>query len=383
MNKAQRDSMQIALALLALFVWSFRASAEGYTYVPIADSHVHLLDFLQNGDFYVDGKFVRGGTANQALRPGQRIEALLRMMDYANVSEALVSGMPFVKKWSVVDPERGGYYLDSDSSVVFARDTDYTIGDAVVDYKKMAGRKAQLSRIHPFICGIDATDLGAVDRITKTIKKYPGIWKGIGEIMSRHDDLTNLLPGERPTADHPALHRIYDFAGAHGLPVSIHHNIAPISPSGAYRKPLYLDEIVRAFERHPGTNFIWCHAGVSRRIVVKNLPELLDKLLSAHGNHVFIDLSWVVFDDYILKDPDSWVALIRKHPRNFVVGSDIVGGLRNYVATIRAYDELFSLIDDEDVVARLAHENFTALMPEHGVTLSPDYKYPESNRFED
>jgi len=350
-----------------------------YTHVEIADAHVHLLDFLQNGDFYSDGTFVRGGTANQALRPGQRIEAILKMMDYANVSEALVSGMPFVKKWSSNDPKRGGYYLDSDSRVVFARDTDYTIGEAILDYKREKGRKAQLSRIHPFICGFDSTDLGAVDRISKTIKAYPGVFKGIGEVMSRHDDLTNLLTGERPSADHPALRRVYDFAGIHGMPVSIHHNIAPISPSGAFREPLYLKELLRSFEGHPDTQFIWCHAGISRRIVVKGLPKILDEVLTAHGDHVFIDLSWVVYTDYILKDPDAWTTLIKKHPDNFLVGSDIVGNLRNYVSTIRAYDKLFSLLGDEEVVAKVAHQNFKRLMPKEGIALDADYKYPETN----
>ena len=62
------------------------AQQQGYTHVEIADCHVHLLDFLQNGDFYVNGKFVRGGTANQPARPGQRIEAILKMMDYAHVT---------------------------------------------------------------------------------------------------------------------------------------------------------------------------------------------------------------------------------------------------------------------------------------------------------
>ena len=379
MNRNSVCALLCGLLCILLLIAVDAAAEEGYTHVKIADAHVHLLDFLQNGDFYANGKFIRGGTANQALRPGQRIEALLRMMDYAHVTEAVVSGMPFVKKWSSNDPERGGYYLDSDSRVVFARDTDYTIGEAMLDYKKTAGRKAQLSRIHPFICGIDATDLGAVDRISKTIKAYPGVWKGIGEVMSRHDDLTNLLTGERPTADHPALRRVYDFAGIHGMPVSIHHNIAPISPSGAYREPIYLKELLSAFAGHPKTTFIWCHAGISRRIVVKDLPKILDGVLETYGSHVYIDLSWVVFSDYILKDPDAWTSLIRKYPDNFLVGSDIVGGLRNYVSTIRAYDKLFSLLDDEEVIAKVAHGNLTRLMPEQGLTLAPDYIYPETN----
>ena len=369
-----------SLLFLSLMGMSACAFADdGYTHVEIADCHVHLLDFLQNGDFYSDGKFTRGGTANQALRPGQRIEALLKMMDYAHVSEAMVMGMPFVKKWSGNDATRGGYYLDSDSRVVFARDTDYTIGEAILDFKRNTDDGKQLARLHPFICGFNPTDLGAVDRIGKTIKAYPGVWKGIGEIMSRHDDLTNLTTGERPSADHPALRRVYDFAGLlQGMPVSIHHNIAPISPSGAFREPLYLPELLTCFEGHPKTNFIWCHAGISRRIVVKNLPAILDGVLAEHKNHVYIDLSWVVFQDYVLKDLEAWAALVEKYPENFMVGSDVVGGLRNYVATIRVYDKLFAVLADEELVRKVASENFIRLMPKEGVTLPAKYKYPEN-----
>jgi hypothetical protein len=350
---------------------------DGYTHVQIADCHVHLLDFLQNGDFYTEGQFVRGGTANQALRPGQRILALIKMMDHAHVSEALVMGMPFVKEWSQSDAARGGYYLDSDSRVVFARETDFTIGRAVIDFKEMSPDSNDSARIHPFICGFNPTDLGSVDRITKTIKEFPGVFKGIGEVMSRHDDLTNLTNGERPTADHPALQRVYDFAGMHGMPVSIHHNIAPISPSGEYRSPLYLAEILQCFEDHPRTTFIWCHAGISRRISVQSLPAILDEVLTDHKDHVYIDLSWVVLQDYVLKDLPTWTALIEKYPNNFMVGSDIVGGLRNYVSTIRSYDKLFSAFNDEKVVEKLASANLTTLMPRDGVTLRQDYKYPE------
>jgi hypothetical protein len=356
-----------------------RGADAGYTHVEIADCHVHLLDFLQNGDFYADGKFLRGGTPNQPAHPGQRIEALLRMMDYAHVSQALVMGMPFVKKWSANDPARGRYYLDTDSPVTLARETDYTIAEALLDYRKRGGDPGQLRRLHPFVCGFDATDLGSVDRITKTIKLYPGVFQGIGEVMSRHDDLTNLTTADRPSADHPALRRIYDFAGIHGMPVSIHHNIAPISPSGAYTRPAYLPELLTCFEGHPKTKFIWCHAGISRRIVVKDLPGILDGVLAAHANHVTIDLSWVVLDDYVFKDLEAWVALIKKYPGNFMLGSDIVGNLRPYVSTIRAHDRLLGALGDEALARQIASENFLRLMPATGVTLPADYLYPEGS----
>lgn len=376
-TNANKLSAQIGLLVVCLVnepAWS----ADRYTHVEIADCHVHILDFLQNGDFYEDGAFVVGSVTHQPARPAQRIEALLRMMDHANVTHAMVTGMPFVKKWSTKDPTRSRYYLDSEAEVNFARDTDATIAEAIRDFQTEDGNGERLARIHPFLCGINSTDLGAVDRLIKTIKAFPGIWQGIGEVMSRHDDLTNLTPGESPTADHPALRRVYDFAGSHGLPVSLHHNIGPISSDGAFRDPLYLPELLECFEGHPETTFIWCHAGISRRIVVKDLPGLLDKqVLARHKRHVYIDLSWVVLHDYVLKDLKAWSSLIAKYPENFMVGSDNVGGLQNYVATVRAYDRLFSALGNEELVAKVAGTNFLRLLPANGVTLPADFAYPE------
>ena len=273
--------------------------------VPLtADSHLHILDFLQNGEYLVDGRLVYSSPANTlpAGERGRRIEAVLWAMDQANVSHAVITGMPFLKKWAVGDPSRPTYYLDSSSRVVRARDTDYVLALAIEDYRRVHGAAAQLERLFPFVSGFDGTDLGAVDMIVKRIKEFPGVFKGIGEVMSRHDDLTNLTTGERPHADHPALFRIFDFAGRVGLPVSIHHNVAPISPQGEARDTDYLPELLHAFNEFSNTTFIWCHAGISRRIVVDSLPVVLASVLATHRNHVYIDLSWVVYEDYVLED---------------------------------------------------------------------------------
>src|SRR3712207_7664498 len=70
------------------------------------------------------------------------------------------------------------------------------------------------------------------------------------------------------------------------------HDALPISPSGAYTKPVYLKELLTCFEGHPKTKFLWCHAGVSRRIVVKDLPgdRKSTRLNSSHAN-----ISYAVF----------------------------------------------------------------------------------------
>ncbi len=165
---------------------------------------------------------------------------------------------------------RPRYYLDSPSCVKPARDSDVSVGSAIADYQlkyaENPGKIIQLRRIHHSLCGFGTTDLGAVDLLIKRIKEFPGIWKTVGEVMSRHDDLTNLTTGERPLANHPVLVRVCRFAGEHHLPVRIHHNIAPISRNSTEVKlPYYLNEFVQLIEYcragngdcQQSTTFIW------------------------------------------------------------------------------------------------------------------------------
>ena len=377
-----------------------------------ADSHFHLLDFLQNGEFLnTDGRFpgtewgVTEGGRYSTLpygERGRRIEALLRGMDEAQVDHVMVSGMPFIKKWSENEPFlRPRYYLDSSSRVKRARDTDITVASAIVDYRAAyaddPARLAELAKIHPFITGFDGTDLGAVDLIVKRIKEFPGIWEGIGEVMSRHDDLTNLSFGERPRADHPALVRVCRFAGAHFLPVSIHHNIAPISRSPSEIKPpLYLDEFVQLLRQcrweEDGvdytTRFIWCHAGISRRVTIADLPFWIEEVLREAGEQVYIDLSWVVLEDYIYQDLNRWAELIEQFPGQFMIGSDAVGGASRIDQELDRFDRLLAELP-ADVRARVEHDNFADLMQEmadlraaaglgeRGIVLDYRYEFPE------
>lgn len=366
--------------------------------VAIADCHVHMVDFLQNGGYLHQGNEVTPKVSD-ALPHGSRhlrIELLLWKMEKCNISHAMICGMPFVKKWSEDDPFRSAYYLSSSSRVVRARDTDYTIALAIEDFRDTNPDrfKNEFPRLFPFICGFNGTDVGAVGMIIKRIKEFPGVWKGIGEVMSRHDDLTNLTLGERPRANHSSLFRIYDFAGEHGLPVSLHHNIAPISHDGKDHGTRYLREIIDAFETFPKTKFIWCHAGISRRIVVDDLVKTHDKILSRFGNHVFIDLSWVVFEDYMilkdeegnvvyekdeLKDPvirREWIELIEKYPNNFVLGSDIVADFKKYHQEIRKYNALLKKLKPETQI-KVGNKNFVRIMPKKGLTLPQGYVYPE------
>ena len=63
--------------LLAVSFVSTSSMAADYDDVVIADAHIHLLDFLQNGDYLDNGKIVQKvpGAALPAGQRGKRIEA--------------------------------------------------------------------------------------------------------------------------------------------------------------------------------------------------------------------------------------------------------------------------------------------------------------------
>jgi hypothetical protein len=382
--------------------------------IHYSDCHIHLLNFLQGGEFLNDDQKFPGSRWGEVdhqrfvtLPAGERwrrIAGLLAAMERGHIDHAMVCGMPVLKKWADNETyERPDGYLDNESHVLLASDTDIAIAASVLEYQqKYAGDEEQLrrlDRIAPFVCGVDPTDLGAVDQIVARIQEFPGVWQGVGEIMSRHDDLTHLQLGERPRSNHPAMLRICKFAGANFLPVSLHHNIAPVSRPGVKKPPVYLDELIDLFRychAEPGstgqsTVFIWCHAGASRRVKVENLPYWIDEVLESFGEHVYIDLSWVVWDNYIADDMATWARLIEKHPTRFMLGSDVVGGSSTAAKTIQQFEPLLDILKPKtrQLVAR---DNFANLMEQladlrrtaklnddesRGIVLPVDYRYPE------
>ncbi len=96
-----------------------------------------------------------------------------------------------------------------------------------------------------------------------------------------------------------------------------------------------------------------------------------------HRDHVLIDLSWVVYPDYVLENLDGWAGLIRKYPENFVLGSDAVGRFGDYPDQIRIYDPLFDALGDLNLIEKLASGNFIRIMRHEAVSLDPSYQYPE------
>lgn len=399
--------------IVLLLAGIFLTAGQSAQSQPYGDCHFHLLDFLQNGEFdNRDGAFPCN--ASGLMKDGRyfqlpygerhrRLTGLIDVTDKHNIADVVVCGMPFVKKWAEDDFFlRPKYYLDSSSRVKAARDTDLQVAAAFMDYKRrFAGDKTQLdklTRLHPFVCGLDTTDLGAVDLAIKRIREYPGVWEGLGELMSRHDDLTNLTTGERPRANHPSFIRLFKFAGRVSLPVSIHHNVAPISRNESeLKQPLYLDEFLGLLKNtiHDEANaanrpkVIWCHAGISRRIVVENYRQTLERILDDYHENLYLDLSWVVLGAYVYKNLDEWVALIQKYPDNFLIGSDSVGKYSGIPMELKKYQALLSALPAE-TRSKVAYKNLASILDKSeaernrkgfgkgGITLPHEFSLPEN-----
>ncbi len=300
----------------------------------LADCHLHLVDFLQ----HTDG-----------------IKALLKAMDRSGVDEAMLCGMPLVKEWSLSEPTPPQYYLDDDSRCYWYSATDILVARQIESLSPN-----ERKRFHPFICGFNSQDRNAIEHVKRMLEWYPNVWQGIGEVMTRHDDLSALTYGDAAHADSVSLDPLYELAAQYDMPVSVHSDVSSVWK----REPLYLHEIENAVKKHPHTRIIWCHAGVSRRIDVPTLAGEVRRLLATYPN-VYVDLSWVVFETYLTKDNqpvNDWVSLIEAFPTRFMIGSDKVGKFDDYHKEMQKYYVLLDALKP-DTARKVARDNFLALLP--------------------
>jgi hypothetical protein len=325
----RRSGRAAALSLAAVLLPLSAAAERLY-----ADAHLHYVDFFQ---------------------ASEGIDKVIAKMDENGVTDAVLMGLPITKMWAATEPKRPEYVFADDAKVYW-----YSLTDEIVARAVLSLPEADRERIHPFICGFNPVDKFAVDHIERMLEWYPGLWAGIGEVMTRHDDLTAFTYGEPPRANHEALHRVYELAARHDLPVLIHSNITSVR----MREPLYLGELEEALRQHPQTRFIWAHAGTSdainRRIELKFLDDEVGRLLETYDN-LWVDLSWSVLDEYLLtSDGDDvrkhWLAIIRRHPDRFVIGSDLVGSFDRLGEKMESFDVLLDELSDAQA-ALVAREN--------------------------
>ena len=283
----------------------------------VVDMHLHLVDFLEETE---------------------GLQSLIRAMDDANVKETVIFGLPVKKKWAYYEPEKPGYYLDDNSRCYYFAATDEIVAD---EYLSLTPDNRK--RFSPTINGFNPTDKLAVDYVEYMYNKYD-FWKGVGEVLLRHDDLTNLTNEESARANHPAMMDVYDFCQNKGLPINLHQNVTSVGDNSEYK---YLHELEHVLKNFSALPVIWAHCGVSRRVTHKQYTDMLKPLFNRYDK-LFVDLSWVVYDDVVCDVKHSpkhtWIKLIEEYPDRFMIGSDICGHFETYGQTISRYNSLFEML---------------------------------------
>ncbi|WP_104911877.1 amidohydrolase family protein [Pseudomonas sp. LG1D9] len=326
----------LTLALL-LSASSLAVNARDYAY---SDAHLHYVDFFQE-------------TAG--------MDKLLKAMAANRIEHVMISGVPVAKKWHEDEPKRPRYYAGDDADAYWYSATDVIVAAAV---NKLTAEQRQY--FHPFLSGFNPNDKNSEAHIQRMLDLNPGLWQGIGEVFTRHDDLTALTSGDTPRANNEAMTRIYHLAAENDLPVLVHSNIT----SKRERNPLYLAEIEEPLRNHPHTRFIWAHAGTSMEIhrhqtQLDFLLPTLSRMLEAYPN-LYVDLSWSVLNPYLLdeagKPRPEWLKLVERFPERFMLGSDVVGRFNKLGKEMRSFNPFLDALP-EDVARKVARDNFLAILP--------------------
>jgi hypothetical protein len=326
------------MSMHARFREKIDAYHEDRTVTPVVDMHLHLVTFLQT----TEGM----GRLIEAMRAG-------------NITQSVVCGLAVKKKWEYFEPHKPSYYLDDDSRCYYWPATDEIVAH---EFLKLSPEDQKL--LAPTLCGFNPTDMGCLDYVEYMFDKYP-FWKGIGEILCRHDDLTTLTLEETARANHPALDRIYRFCAQKGLPVVLHQNSTSV---GIHQEYEYVHELRDVLDRHPDTVIVWAHCGVSRRVDHPEYFRMVGGLLNEYPR-LYVDLSWVVYEDIICKprrhaedrltSKREWLEeVILPFADRVMIGSDLCGAFAQQGRTMARYNGLLEALPPEarDRVARLNAE---------------------------
>jgi len=323
------------LVMTALLLAQPLAQARSYV-----DGHLHYVDFFQESE---------------------GMPALLSAMDQGKISHAAIMGIPVAKKWHEDEPQKPRYYAGDDADLYWYSATDFYLREAIQQLKP-----EQQQRFLPFLSGFNSSDKNAAAHIRRTLDMHPDFWQGIGEVFTRHDDVTALMQGSTPRANNEAMLKVYRVAAEYDLPVLLHSNIT----SKRERNPLYLEELEEALSKNTDVRFIWAHAGTSMELhrhqdELDFLLPLVERLLNEHDN-LYIDLSWTLLEPYLVdtkgKPNPEWLALFEAHPTRFVLGSDVVGRFNNLGKIIQGFDPVLDALP-ADVAQAIAVDNFLALIP--------------------
>ncbi len=298
------------------------------------DIHFHPKDFIMRGD---------------------KLSKIHQDSNKGCVNKVVVNSLPLVKHW---DGEgiRPVYYANSSSKLYWNSISDIPTFE---EYRKLP--KEQKSKFLFLINGFLHFDMTAYEAVKKTIELYKDLpIVGFGEIFGEHDIMSDQM-SPAPKIDSKPLHQIYKLAGKKNWFVLIHNNLSYRSFKGA-TPTVHQSTIEKVLKQHRNTNFILAHAGIMRNIVINNLTKTINNMLRKNDN-LYIDISFVVLEDYIMADGNvskDWISLIEKHPNRFLFGTDNLGGYKDFY-NVKKYIPLLDSLSPK-TAKKVAKENFEYLV---------------------
>lgn len=275
------------------------ASEEYEEFQGVFDAHAHLFDFFQHSE---------------------GIGALVDAMDAAGVSHAAITGRPLKKTWSESEERRAENPMNDTDPMYYFSLTDMYLVEAL---KQLAPETA--ARFHPLLCGFNPTDKSSPEQITSLFEHYPNCWRGLGEVLLRKSEVTNLVSGPIATPGSSAFELVMITAATRKVPVILAHNSTSEGPR-AYRKVAYeyMPELQECLRRHPSVKVLWTGAGIYDRL--QNWEGYINNLEKAMDRHSNLYISVTA---QILKDRQSagseLAMLCERLPGRVMLGTNTMG----------------------------------------------------------
>jgi len=272
----------------------------------LVDAHIHYVDFTWK-------------TNNIDTKNSSWLKELIYYFDKYEIQRGVIFWLPVQKKWSESELYKPNYYLDDDTYCYYSSLSDIKLAN---DYLSL--NQTEQDRIYPLLCWFNPTDLNAIDYVKYMFEIYGNVFVWIWEVFYRHDDLTFQTIGEKPKFDNKATHELLKFTSMYDLPLLVHSNI-----SSAWQRtyPKYLNEFECMVWMYPRAKIIWAHCWISRWIEINWFIYIINRLMEEYEN-LYLDFSWVVFDEVINKNDTTlskWVELTEKFSNRIVIGSDVLG----------------------------------------------------------
>ena len=206
-------------------------------------------------------------------------------------------------------------------------------------------------RIIPLFSGFDIQSEECLDDVTGRLEN--GFF-GIGEFVaaSTYSPVVSNVPWKGKHPMDAFFPQVYEICEAYKAPLLLH-----IDPPNGFP----VEKLEEALEAYPSVNIIFAHANAYNS--TSNIRALLEK----HDN-LYIDF-FVGFT----YNPDAkdnglrgYSTLIEEFPNKFVISTD--GGFDiGYRKAYMAFFALFELLD-EDLIEKVASENFLNLLKDQPVT---------------